>query len=644
MPPLVIIKDSSHRAVVMAMTLLLALTFWLYQLGFSAVFQFDDRISLAGATRVNDLTSALAYIFDGRTGTLGRPLVLATFLLQKDSWPNHPASYFLVNTLIHLFNGVLVYWFSYRLTPLFPEKIRNPAWFPLAVTALWLTLPLHVSASLAAVQRMTTLSSTFILLGLIGYLSGRAMLDKSPARAYVLMTISVAGGTAMALACKEIGASLLFYVAVLEATIIRSAGFSFGIRYKRWAALVLGLPFLLLLAYFAYGWSSMMQNYAFRSFSLSERLLTESRVLWEYLGQVYIPARGGTGPYHDDYSISKSVFDPAVTALAILAWVSALFLAWRLRNKFPVILFGFLWFLAGHLIESSFIPLELYFEHRNYIPSVGPLLAACFLLWHVPVKVLRMSMAALVMMVFLRLFILGETTQLWGQPLLAANLWVEEHPQSVRAAQFLSVEYFYAGDIEASRKATLDGHARIGHDIGLAMQSVYLSCQHDEASIFLARVKAIEPVLMVDTGGQTAVPLLNKMLDAQQQGGCQNLTLAHLDRMTDQLLANPHNQYAPSVLAALHVFKYRLYALQGKPNLSIRELFTAFLLKKDLTIAVATATVVAEAGRYGDALAFLDQAMSFAPRNPIVKLRWKTEIDEMKLSIRQRWSAVKPEK
>ena len=43
---------------------------------------------------------------------------------------------------------------------------------------------------------------------------------------------------------------------------------------------------------------------------------------------------------------------------------------------------GVLWFLAGHLLESSFIGLVIAFEHRNYLPSLGILLASIYgMLW-----------------------------------------------------------------------------------------------------------------------------------------------------------------------------------------------------------------------------------------------------------------------
>lgn len=636
------VRQGRYQAVLML--LLLGLVYWIYQYGFTAGFKFDDPGSIGGVGGVHDFTSGLAYLFDGRAGALGRPLALATFLLQKESWPEDAAAFFLVNTLIHLVNGVLVFWLSYRLATFFPEKLHHPSWFSLTVTAMWLTLPLHVSASLMAVQRMATLSSTFMLLGLIGYVSGRALLKQSPVRAYKRMTIAVVTGTVLALLCKENGALLPLSVLVIEFALMGAGRLPADLKLKRWVWIFLIIPNVLLVAYFIYRWPTLVRSYGIRDFNVVERLLTEARILWDYLRHIVLPSIAGTGPYQDDYVISRSLTDPATTLVAILAWMSAVIAAWVFRRRFPLILFAVLWFLACHLLESSVLPLELYFEHRNYLAAFGPLLVLTALIWQVPDKIRRISLAGLLLMVLLRIFVLAETTQLWGQPMLAARMWVEDHPQSARAAQYLARVYFYAGDENAARVATEEGHARIKTDIGLALQSVYLNCQRDDAPTFISRFDLVRDALRSGMGGTMAPELLTKMLDAQQKGGCQNLTYEQLFDAANLLLSNPYNNAAPGVMAALHIFKYRLYASQGKPNLSIRELFTAFSIKKELAIAVAIARTVAEAGHVDDALRFLDRAMSYAPRNPILRQHWKSEFEKLQLSIRQKKQELSQEK
>src|SRR5690606_28740337 len=62
---------------------------------------------------------------------------------------------------------------------------------------------------------------------------------------------------------------------------------------------------------------------------------------------------------------------PPSTAVSILALAIASALAVVVRKRAPGIFVGWFFFLAAHLVESSFLPLELYFEHRNYLPALG---------------------------------------------------------------------------------------------------------------------------------------------------------------------------------------------------------------------------------------------------------------------------------
>jgi tetratricopeptide (TPR) repeat protein len=57
--------------------------------------------------------------------------------------------------------------------------------------------------------------------------------------------------------------------------------------------------------------------------------------------------------------------------LSVIAWLVVPITAWIYRKKFPVFAWAVAWFLIAHLIESTIIPLEIIFEHRMYLPSIG---------------------------------------------------------------------------------------------------------------------------------------------------------------------------------------------------------------------------------------------------------------------------------
>ena len=48
-------------------------------------------------------------------------------------------------------------------------------------------------------------------------------------------------------------------------------------------------------------------------------------------------------------------------------------IVYRANPVLKPVAFGIAFFLGGHLLESTVLPLELYYEHRNYLPSFGDL-------------------------------------------------------------------------------------------------------------------------------------------------------------------------------------------------------------------------------------------------------------------------------
>jgi hypothetical protein len=121
---------------------------------------------------------------------------------------------------------------------------------------------------------------------------------------------------------------------------------------------------------------------------------------------------------------------PAVAGLLLLAAG-----AYALRNKQPLITFGIAFFFVGHAMESTIIPLELVFEHRNYLPMLGILLPLAYYALnprlHMPS--VRVRRAAFLLLVVLFAGLTAARAQQWGDTLLMRTLEVERHPRSVRA-------------------------------------------------------------------------------------------------------------------------------------------------------------------------------------------------------------------
>ncbi len=117
------------------------------------------------------------------------------------------------------------------------------------------------------------------------------------------------------------------------------------------------------------------------------------------------------------------------------------------RTRYPVYAFSILWFFAGHAIESSYIHLELYFEHRNYIPSIGIFFLLSYVFLHLKQITLARPWAYAGIVLISMLFIFNTVYQirLWSDPLQHHVEMVEHHPGSARAVTRLGNLYLSEG-------------------------------------------------------------------------------------------------------------------------------------------------------------------------------------------------------
>ncbi len=120
--------------------------------------------------------------------------------------------------------------------------------------------------------------------------------------------------------------------------------------------------------------------YTGRAFDMEERLLTQARVVTLYVGQILLPRPGAMPFFYDGLPYSTGWLQPPTTLWSALFLLGLFGLGLGLLRRRPLAAFGILFFFAGHLLESTLLPLELAFEHRNYLPSLGLILATADLI------------------------------------------------------------------------------------------------------------------------------------------------------------------------------------------------------------------------------------------------------------------------
>ena len=99
-------------------------------------------------------------------------------------------------------------------------------------------------------------------------------------------------------------------------------------------------------------------------------LLTSFNVTWTYIRLLFLPIRQNLDY---DYPVAKTLFElPTLLSFvghaAVVGWAS-----WLYRRKNDLLIpFGVAWFYITLAPTQSFVPiLDVIFEHRLYLPSIG---------------------------------------------------------------------------------------------------------------------------------------------------------------------------------------------------------------------------------------------------------------------------------
>ena len=411
-----------------------------YWVGLNGPFLLDDPPNLDGLGLWLEHKLALhTLLFERAGGMFGRPLSMATFALNAWIGGYSPFSLKVGNLVVHLLCGLMAFVLLRRLLRHVPKMASHAALYAAIVASIWLLHPLHASTVLYAVQRMAQLSTLIILFGLWWYLVFRDRLQRgasATATSGILLGIPIV--TTLAFLAKENGALLPLLCAVMELTIFARLARPAVVRAFLLMYVVAPISAGLLL--FAMQPERITGGYVSRTFDLPERLLTQGRVLCDYAFKLLVPNPPRMGIYTDDFPVSTSLLSPVSTLTSLLFLVMASLAAWHFRKRFPAVAFGWFFFLAAHALEAGPISLELYFEHRNYLPSVGIFIVIMALahaagqrLALAGLRPRRIGAATLAATLLVLAFGTHGRARVWQDRLLIAESSLAARPDSLRA-------------------------------------------------------------------------------------------------------------------------------------------------------------------------------------------------------------------
>ena len=439
-----------------------------YSNSFDVPFDFDDKHNIANNPTIKDFN----YSEIGR-----RYIGQLTFALNYKVHGIDVTGYHVVNLLIHMINGLLVYWLgllTFR-TPYFSSyrKIGDPLvdpralFFALFPALVFVTHPIETQAVTYIVQRLTSLATLFYLLSIVLYVQSRLVAGTRDngggdrvfsARSLPFYLISLVSAVC-AMKTKEMAFTLPIIIVLYEFMFFK------GKLSKRVLYLIPVVLTILIIPLSLtdvdrpigelIGDVSEMTKVQ-TEMSRSDYLFTQSRVIVTYIRLIFLPIDQNLDY---DYPIYNSLLTPDVFLSFILLFTIlgiGIYLLYRYRSSVScakLISFGIFWFFITLSVESSIIPIEdVIFEHRLYLPSIGAFISISTFILMISDKLREKGIVAgraLVPVLAVIILILTGTTyarnMIWKDPILLWEDVVSKSPDKARPHNNLGKAYWERG-------------------------------------------------------------------------------------------------------------------------------------------------------------------------------------------------------
>lgn len=580
-----------------------------------------------------------------------RPLASLSFALNFRASGLDPYGMKLTNVVIHLLNGILVFVLTRALlqsaaagahagrngspvdatascTGCAPTDQRRGDMIAVLVAAAWMLLPINLTAVLYVVQRMESLANLFVLLGLIGYVAGRrCMLGGADAAGLALCAASLVIATALGLLAKETAVMLPLYALLIEWVLFRGIRADANLLGRRRDGRVGGLFLIVLVLPMLVGLGSLLpgllkpEAWVTRDFTLRTRLLSEARIVLDYIPWTLLPSPRALSFYHDDFLISSGWLAPWTTLASVLGLAALTGLIVWLRRRAPLAALGLALFLGCHLLTGTIIPLELIYEHRNYFASFGLILALVPLLTAPEAdsaegntaaaaregSVVALPYAGLrhLMLGLLLVFWASQTAlaaRVWGSPLRLTQMLAAVAPDSPRAQYDLGRSYSVYTNYDPASPFTPLAFTALEHAATISKATIL----PEQALIFMS-AKMKLPIK--DAWWDTMIAKLKAHpLNAQDQSAVTTLSTCAanhhcalpIPRMLDVFIAALDH---PNPSAELQAY-YGAYAWSVMGDKALGERMTAAAVARDPgypAYRVALIRMLAAQGRSADA-------------------------------------------
>ncbi|MBN2180258.1 MAG: tetratricopeptide repeat protein [Deltaproteobacteria bacterium] len=500
---------------VVALCAICAIGFFIYSNTLNSPFVLDDESSIVNNPhiRLQNLDFTKLWNAGFKSVAHRRPLPNISFALNYIADQYNERGYHIVNTLIHIISGFLIYLFI-RITFIIsstPDKDYETfnaedsfyaSVFAFCTALVWLAHPIQTQAVTYIVQRMTSMAVMFYMLSLLLYIYARRteiMINR-----WLLFSLSLVSWL-VSLACKEISATLPLIIFLYEWFFFRNLNFEWLKRNIKY--FILPLLIIVILAFVYLGDSPIeriLSRYETRDFTLSGRVMTQFRVILLYVSLLIYPL---PSRFNLDYQIetSLSFFDPITTLFSFIVIIICIGGAVYLASKERLLSFCIFWFFINLSMESSVIGLEMVFEHRLYLPSIGFFVLVMFILFRLVSYVFRKEKdmtrrnnraAKYVLLVSIPLILLlslatYQRNSVWRDEITLWRDCVKKSPGKARCHNNLGRSYYREGIFEEAEQE---------YKKALALDPEYFHAYNNLGSVYASMEKYDEAIEQYQQG------------------------------------------------------------------------------------------------------------------------------------------------
>jgi tetratricopeptide (TPR) repeat protein len=450
------------------------------------------------------------------------------------------------------------------------------------------------------VQREAMLPATFMLVAILGWIAAREALARGHVkRALTGMALSTWLCTVLAVLSKANGALLPLLLLLVDWIVLaprRPMPDPLTQRwYRRAVTIFLIVPGALVLAYLLYLLPGAVHDApAMRGWTIGERLLTEARVVTDYLRLLVVPHAHSSGLFNDAFPISTGWLHPASTIPCVLLILALIGAGFALRKRHPAIALALLFYFTAQLMESGWIPLELYYEHRNYLPAM-------LLFWPIGIglarpgifRSLRIACAAVVLLALGALT--WQRATLWGNGFQQAQVWAAINPDSARA-QANAALYDLHHDRPRIAAARLRlSLARHPDDIQAPINLISAECRLGtvQPQTLVAAYRALANTRL---GGQAAFKWFDDALDMAKRNTCAGLDFAALQGTLDAAQRNPFWRGSLGRQQDIAHLQGQLDLAEGKPQQALAHFNRALVTAPGPGVALEQAAYLGSNG------------------------------------------------